>query len=75
MEIKAEQNGPKLRIEVDFDEPEQSFIFREEFESMMNRVAKRLDGIVIGAETDGSLAKEDIRKAFNETINKFSSKE
>jgi hypothetical protein len=71
MEIRAEQQGPELRIQVIFDEPEQSVVFREEFESMLERMAKRLDGIVLGAETDGSFSKDEIRKSFKETVNKF----
>jgi len=75
MEIKVEQQGPELRMQVIFDEPAQSEVFREEFESMMERIAKRLDAVVLGAETDGSISKEEIRKQFAETVNKFVSKE
>ena len=38
---------------------------------MLERMAKRLDGIVLGAETDGSFSKDEIRKSFKETVNKF----
>ena len=71
MEIRAEQTGPDLCIQVVFDDPEQSAVFREEFDEMMNRMAKRLDAVVLGAEKDGSISKEEIRKSFQETVNKF----
>jgi hypothetical protein len=71
MQIKAEQQGPELRIQVIFDDPEQSVVFREEFESMMERIAQRLDAIVVGAETDGSVSKDEVRKKLQETVNKF----
>lgn len=75
MQIKAEQNGPELRIEVQFDEPAQSIVFNEEFKEMMERVANRLDGVMLDAQPDGSVTKEQMRKSFSDTINKFDSQE
>ena len=75
MEVKVAQQGPELRMQIIFDDPQQSIVFREEFEAMMSRVAERLGGIVVESDDEGNITKEAVREQTASVVNKFASKE
>ena len=75
MEVKVAHQGPELRMQIIFDEPQQSIVFREEFEAMMSRVAERIGGIVVESDDEGNITKEAVREQTASIVNKFASKE
>lgn len=76
MQIECNQQGPNLQINITFDEPEQSRIFHEKFNKMLEDLANEMNGMMLTVNDENQeINKEVAKKAMEEAINMFVPKE